>query len=130
MIKNLDHVTINIKDEAKTIAFYEGILGLEFICSKDMEDSKISYFKLTPETKLELIGYDTEGPCETVAQKNRGSYRHIALETDNLEQFWKKCLINHIPIRMKPTVMKQLGCKGILIEDPNGVEIEIIEKIN
>lgn len=127
MIKGLDHIAINVIDRKKSDDFYSALLGLKRLNTVDLGDQEITYYRLSQECRLELIYYYTDEIRAAVGQKSRGAYRHMALATDNLDELWQRCEAWHIPIRMKPTQMEKLGCRGMLIEDPNGVEVEITE---
>lgn len=128
MIIGIDHCTINVVDVEKSIYFYKEILGLKQLNRINMGDHELIYFYLNEECKLELIHYLYETDLSHPKENLRGIYRHMALKTDDIMEVYKKCTENNILIKLKPTVMDKLSCKGMLIEDPNGVEIEIVEK--
>lgn len=128
MIKGIDHFTINVTDLEKSISFYKEVLGLKELNTIDMGDHQLIYFYLQEGCKLELINYLFETELSHPKEDAQGIYRHMALRTDNLMEIYNKCIENDIFIRLQPVNMEKLFCKGMLIEDPNGVEIEIVEK--
>jgi len=50
------------------------------------------------------------------------------LLTDDIKTLRQICSEYNIKVKLEPTDMEKLGCRGMLIEDPNGVEIEIVQK--
>jgi len=133
MITGIDHFTINVLDKEASLWFYGVFLGLPELDIINLKDQEIRYYGLTNNCRLELIDYEEDSEkhiCQISSptwrkdvaslQRAKGCYRHMALLTDHLDEF---------PVRMEPTIMKELGIKGILIEDPNGVEIEIVERL-
>lgn len=128
MIMGIDHFTINVMDLEKSICFYEKILGLRQLNTINMGDHELIYFYLQEGCRLELIHYLYETDLCHPKEDTQGIYRHMALLTDNIMKVYKKCTENDILIKLQPIVMDKLCCKGMLIEDPNGVEIEIVEK--
>lgn len=128
-IIGVDHITINVKDMNKTIVFYTEFLGLQLLNTVVQEEQEIIYIELPGGCRLELVKYNDQQSAIQVAQKNLGIIRHFALATDRLDAVWEKVNKDNIPVRMELTTMEDLGCRGILIEDPNGVEVELVERL-
>ena len=128
MITGIDHFTINVTSIEKSIYFYKEILGLKQLNTIDMGDHQLSYFYLQEGCKLELINYLYETDLNHPKVDTQGLYRHMALKTDDINGLYKKCNENNVLVKLQPTVMEKLHCTGMLIEDPNGVEIEVFEK--
>ncbi|MDD3172718.1 MAG: VOC family protein [Herbinix sp.] len=128
MITNLDHITIILADKARSIWFYSDILKLPFINIVKMSDHELIYFYLNAVTRLELIEYYHSEDKVKTSPLNVGSYRHMALVTDNIQLLYNVCIDNNIEVTMKPQYLELLHCIAMLITDPNGVEIEIIQK--
>ena len=128
-ITSLDHITINCKDLEASIRFYEGLLGLEKSDVVDLGDHTLHYYKLPGlKTRLELINYNNEQKALSTGNTDVGIYRHVAFETDDLEGFYKTINEAGYKINLPPTMIPQIGKRIILIVDPNGVEIEFIQK--
>jgi lactoylglutathione lyase len=129
VIKGIDHVTINVKDKEKSFEFYEKFLGLKRVGeSVILGGIDHYYFYLTEGCRLELLCYLDEQPSVTVPQKGLGSIRHFALLTDDVDVIWRRCVEAGIPVRMEPTDLEQLNCRALLVEDPNGVEVEFVKR--
>ena len=59
-IKGIDHVTINLKDVARSLWFYGELLGFERLPDVDMGDHLLRYFALPGGGRLELTEYRYE----------------------------------------------------------------------
>mgnify|MGYP002799913457 CR=1 FL=1 len=127
-IAGLDHITINVTDLQKSAEFYKIGLGLKETGFIDMGDHTLTYFELPQKVRLELIDYAEKTAKRDGKETDPGIYRHFCLETDNLEELAKICLERGISVRKSPSYVEKLACSTMLIVDPNGVEIEIIQK--
>ena len=127
-IMGLNHITINVEDLQKSTEFYKIVLGLKGNGFVDMGDHTLTYFDLPQNVRLELIDYTEKAARKDVKETDIGTYRHFCLETDDLEELMKICVENGVFVRKEPSYVEKLSCSTMLIVDPNGVEIEIIEK--
>ncbi len=127
-ITGLDHITINVKDLEKSRTFYGEILGLEEAGFIHMGDHTLTYFRLPQGVRLELIDYENSQPEKQISETDIGTYRHFCLETDELDGLYQLCTGMGIPVRKAPSYVEKLGCSTMLITDPNGVELEIIQR--
>ncbi len=127
-ILSIDHITINVSDLEKSKEFYSNVLKLKETGFIHMGDHTLTYFQLTKECRLELIQYLTEVNTANVSETDRNTYRHFCLQTDDLNQVYQDCLANQVFIRKEPSYVEKLSCNTMLIVDPNGVELEIIQK--
>ncbi|MDD3337555.1 MAG: VOC family protein [Lachnospiraceae bacterium] len=124
----LNHITINVTDLEASRKFYQKILGLKENGFIDMGDHTLTYFELPRSTRLELIDYETKAKQKEYKETDIGTYRHFCLETDDLKELYRICRENGVFVRKEPSYVEKLSCATMLIVDPNGVEIEIIEK--
>ena len=128
MITGIDHVTINMMDRDASFKFYEEVLGLKRLNEVDMGDHKLTYFFLNGVTRLELIEYYNDDPGQPQPSDGKGIYRHVALITDDIGEIFERCVKSGVEIMMEPTEVEKLEWAGMLIRDPNGVELEILQK--
>lgn len=128
MITGLDHITVNMADREASFTFYEEVLGLEKMYDVDMGDHRLTYFCLNGSTRLELIEYYNDKPAHPEPSDEKGIYRHMALTTDGIEALFKRCTTYGVNVLMEPVRVDKLKWTGMLIEDPNGVEIEIVQR--
>ncbi len=124
---SVDHITINLRKVEESLRFYGEVLGLAHLRDVDMGDHVLHMYQL-PGTQLELIEYKEAQKEVQAGNTDVGVYRHFALTTDNLEEVRRRCEEAGWGINMQPSFIEQLGARVMLIRDPNGVEIEIVEK--
>jgi lactoylglutathione lyase len=129
-LKKIDHITINILDLAKSLEFYEGVFELRKLSSVDMGDHVLHYFELPGGCKLELIEYRFETRASQAKETDRGLYRHIAFCVESVDEMKRRCDKYGVQIKSLPTYIEKLKFKNMLIKDPNGVEIELVERVS
>lgn len=122
-----DHFTINVTDLEASLKFYGETLGLKQLPTVDMGDHELYYFDLGP-AMLELINYKDEQPELHPAVKTRGIYRHLAFATDDVDALYEKLVAAGTTIYSAPDYIEKLKFRNILIADPNGVELEIVQR--
>ena len=127
-ITGLNHITINVKDLNISKNFYGKILELKENGYIDMGDHTLTYFMLPQGVRLELIDYKHMEQSQERKATEAGTFRHFCVEVDDLRGYAEKCRSEHIMISKEPGWVEQLACSTMLIIDPNGVEIELIEK--
>lgn len=125
-ILSLDHVTINLLHPEASFRFYADVLDLTKINEVDMGDHVLHLYQLSG-AQLELIEY--KKPQKTVQAGNTdvGVYRHFALVTDDLEELRIRCENAGYGFNLPPTFIPQIQKTVMLVRDPNGVEIELIQ---
>lgn len=126
-VVGVDHITINCLDIKRACEFYEEFLKLKPLNKADMGDHILHYYEL-PGTKLELIEYVEEQKVYQTGNTDVGIYRHMAVVVDDLDQAFADCKSKNIPINLEPTYIAQIDKTVMLIKDPNGVEIELIQQ--
>ena len=125
-IKGVDHITINMVNVKESFDFYENVIGLERIKNVDMGDHELYLYDLS-DIKLELIEYKEEQKRIQAGNTDVGVYRHFALCVDDFEECRRRCEQAGYGINMYPEYIEQIGQTVMLIRDPNGVEIEMIQ---
>jgi catechol 2,3-dioxygenase-like lactoylglutathione lyase family enzyme len=124
----VDHITINCKDRDASFRFYEDFLSLKRLSTADLGDHVLYYYQLPgATTRLELIDYKEPQKNWVTGNTDTGIYRHFALTVDDLDAFYERCQKDGIKINLVPTHIPQIAKKVMLIADPNGVEIELIQ---
>lgn len=125
-LRGIDHITINLLNVESSVEFYEKVLNLKKLQDVDMGDHILHLYQLST-VKLELIEYKEPQKVIRAGNTDKGIYRHFAVLTDDMKEIEKRCKEFGCGINMEPTYISQLGVTAMLIKDPNGVEIEIIE---
>jgi lactoylglutathione lyase len=123
----VNHITINVEDLEKSEQFYSNVMGLEKTGFIHMGDHTLTYFRLTDETRLELIRYLTPVKKADTAETDQKIYRHFCVETDDIDMVYQTCVNHGVLVRKTPSYVEKLKCSNMLIVDPNGVEIEIMQ---
>lgn len=124
----LDHVTINVKDMEKSEWFYGEVLGLKKLDNVDMGDHELHYFSLGSDGLLELIQYHEDTGEAHLPVKTRGIMRHLAFSTEDVDSLYRKLCDAGITVTSKPDNVKKLNFRNILVQDPNGVELEFVQR--
>lgn len=127
-ITGLDHITVNVKNLEKSKEFYGNVLHLKEAGFIHMGDHTLTYYELPQGVRLELIDYETREAAEDIKETNTGIYRHFCLAADRLYAVYEVCKEQGVFVRKTPSYVEKLGCQTMLITDPNGVEIEIIQR--
>jgi lactoylglutathione lyase len=126
-IKQVNHITINVKDLDASLAFYGNVMGLERMNSIDMGDHMLDYMKLPGGVRLEFISYKFKTRSPDSVETDAGKLRHLALEVDDLDELEGRCRKAGVKIRLQPVYVEKLRCRTMLVEDPNGVELEFVQ---
>lgn len=127
-VTSVDHITINCIDLEASIAFYKSVLQLPKLDTVDMGDHVLHYFQLCG-CRLELISYKNPQKIVEAGNTDVGVYRHFAVTVDDLDAMKRTCKEKGCKIRMQPSFLPQIGRTVMLIEDPNKVEIEMIQGV-
>lgn len=121
------HSCIRVMDLEKSIKFYQDALGLEISRKKDFPEYKFTlvYMKGSEsDFELELTyNYDREEPY-TIGN----GYSHIALVVDGLKEAHKKHKEMGYKVGEPKSLSKNSTGGFYFITDPDGYEIEIIQK--
>ncbi len=127
-LTKIDHITINCNNLANSRKFYENVLELKQLEVVDMGDHVLHYYQL-PGVKLELIEYKNPQKNWKIGNTDTGVYRHFAIYTDDLQEIKARCEKEGYGINLQPAYIAEIDKTIMLITDPNGVEIEIIQEI-
>ena len=84
---HIEHIGIAVANLEKSLAFYEGILGLECYKIEEVADQKVrTAFLQAGETKIELLeSTDPEGPIGKFIEKRGEGIHHIAFSVEKIE---------------------------------------------
>ena len=123
MLKKYLHTRFRVQDMARSINFYNGILGMEIIERKKSPRGSQLVFLRFPDTNcdLELCSFPDSGnvgvPEDLV---------HLAFQVQDLEHCMNKLKEAKISITEGPIETKS-GTRFIFIEDPDKYEIELMQ---
>jgi catechol 2,3-dioxygenase-like lactoylglutathione lyase family enzyme len=115
-IQQIHHVSLQVKDLARSCAFYREVLQLESI-PRPAFRSQGAWFGLNADQQLHLIG----GRTEPVSSAIRGN--HFALEVETLEQCTTQLKALGVPF--SGPQQRSDGAVQVFLTDPDGHVIEL-----
>ena len=122
------HSMIRVKDIKKSLDFYTTLLDLDLKEERRLEDCTL-YFLEDKESGFELeLTYNDETPKDGYDLGN--GFGHFAFYVESMEEFTKKVNSYGYEYLYKPFDLNGKGSIIAFLQDPDGYEIEIIEKVN
>ena len=121
------HAMIRVKNIEESLKFYTQVLNMKFDHKKRLDDCWL-YF-LTDESgncQIELTVND-ETPIQGYTVGS--GFGHFAFEVDSLDKFTAKISNLGYSYLYEPFDLTGKGSKIAFIKDPDGYEIELIEKV-
>lgn len=120
------HVMIRVKDLEKSLDFYTKLLDMNMVRTIMLEDAALYFLSDEDgQTQIELTAnFDTPEN----GYENGNAFGHFAFEVDSMDEFTKKLHSFGYEYLYEPFYMREAGSKIAFIKDPDGNEIEIIEK--
>ena len=122
------HTMVRVKDIEKSLAFYTDVLNMKLDHKKKLEDCWL-YFLTDEENTCQIeLTYNDETP-EGGYELGSG-FGHFAFSVDSLDEFTDKINKLGYSYLYPPFDLNGKGSKIAFINDPDGYEIELIEKVN
>ena len=120
------HSMIRVLEEQRSLAFYKTALGIELADRIDFDSFTLIYLR-NPESDFELELTVNKGRTEPY---NLGDgYGHIAVVVDALEPEHKRMeAAGLLPGPMRQIELKGKLAKFFFLRDPDGYQIEVIER--
>lgn len=120
------HVMIRVKNIENSLKFYQDLFELNLVNEMRLDDCSL-YFLADEDgqTQIELTHNDTtpEGGYEVGA-----GFGHFAFEVDSLDEFTKKMQNLGYEYLYEPFILPNHDLKVAFLKDPDGYEIELIER--
>ena len=121
------HSMIRVKDIDKSLKFYTELLNMKLDHKKRLEDCEL-YFLNDEDGCCQIeLTYNDETPSE--GYKNGNAFGHFAFSIDSFEEFNDKMNKLGWKYLYEPFDLNGKGSKIAFIQDPDGNEIELIEKV-
>jgi lactoylglutathione lyase len=114
--------TINVKDMAKSLAFYKDVVGLAVDRTMKPSPTMEIAFLGSGETKVELIS-DPQG-----RERSYGNDLTLGFEVESIESVSKALAAAGVAIESGPHQPNPM-LKFIYVRDPNGVHVQFVENI-
>ena len=120
------HSMIRISNLEKSLIFYKDLLGLNLSNKIKLDDCTLYYLK-DEKTGVEIeLTLNDQTPKNGYTQGN--AFGHFAFEVDNMEETEIKVKELNYEWLYEPFYMDEIKTKIAFIKDPDGNEIEFIEK--
>ena len=121
------HAMIRVSDLKKSLDFYKIILGFDVVKELRLDDCTLYYLgnKESGEFQIELT-YNDE---KVDNYENGNAFGHFAFKADNLDETYEKMKSMNIDWLYEPYELASISSKIAFLKDPDGNEIELIQKI-
>lgn len=121
------HSMIRVKDINASLKFYTKLLNMELKEERRLEDCTL-YFLSDEENTCQIeLTYNDETP--TNGYENGNCFGHFAFSCESLEKFTEKLHKLGYEYLYEPFDLNGKGSMIAFIKDPDGNEIELIEKV-
>ena len=121
------HSMIRVKDIQKSLDFYTKLLGLELVEKRRLDDCWL-YFLEDKESGFQIeLTYNDDTPLDGY---NLGTgFGHFAFSVKSFEEFSEKLNSLGYKYLYEPFDLTGKGSMIAFVNDPDGYEIELIEKV-
>ena len=121
------HAMIRVKDIEKSLNFYTKLFDMEIDSKRRLDDCRL-YFLKDKESGFQIeLTYNDETPDDGY---NIGTgFGHFAFSVKSFEDFGKKLEENGYEYLYEPFDLNGKGSMIAFVQDPDGYEIELIEKV-
>lgn len=121
------HTMIRVKNIEESLKFYTEVLNMKFDHKKRLDDCWL-YFLTDEDNTCQIeLTYNDETPKDGYSIGN--GFGHFAFSVDSLDQFTEKLANLGYKYLYEPFDLNGKGSKIAFIKDPDGYEIELIEKV-
>lgn len=121
------HTMIRVKNIEKSLDFYTKLFNLEVVEKRRLDDCWL-YFLEDKQTGFQIeLTYNDETPKN--GYEIGSGFGHFAFGIDSLEEFTQKLKQYNYKYLYEPFDLTGKGSKIAFIQDPDGYEIELIEKV-
>ena len=121
------HTMVRVKDIEKSLAFYTDVLNMKLDHKKRLEDCWL-YFLTDEENTCQIeLTYNDETP--EGGYELGSAFGHFAFSVESLDEFTDKINKLGYSYLYPPFDLNGKGSKIAFINDPDGYEIELIEKV-
>lgn len=119
------HTMIRVKDLQKSLDFYQNLLNMTFVKKKRLDDCELYFLEDEENTAQIELTFNDDTPEN--GYTNGNAFGHFAFSVDSLDEFTKKMNELGYEYLWEPFEIFT-GTKIAFVKDPDGNEIELIEK--
>lgn len=121
------HSMIRVKDKDESLRFYTELFDMKLTEERRLDDCTL-YFLTDSSGNVQIeLTYNDETPAD--GYKNGNAFGHFAFCCDDLDKFTSKLNSMGYKYLYEPFDLTGKGSKIAFINDPDGNEIELIEKV-
>ncbi len=121
------HSMIRVKNIDEALKFYTELFDMKLAETRRLEDCTL-YFLDDESGNVQLeLTYNDETPSD--GYKNGNAFGHFAFYCDDMDKFTSKLNSMGYKYLYEPFDLTGKGSKIAFINDPDGNEIELIEKV-
>lgn len=122
------HTMIRVRDIEKSLEFYTKLLDMELVEKRRLEDCWL-YFLEDKESGQQIeLTYNDDTPKD--GYETGTGFGHFAFGVQSMDEFSKKLHALNYSYLYEPFDLTGKGSMIAFIKDPDGYEIELIEKVN
>lgn len=121
------HTMIRVKNAKESIRFYTELLNMKLNHQKRLDDCTL-YFLDDEEGNVQLELTENDETPENGYNLGSG-FGHLAFSVTSLDEFTKKLNDLGYKYLYEPFDLNGKGTKIAFVKDPDGYEIELIEKV-
>jgi len=121
------HTMIRVKNIEESLKFYQEVLDMEFDHKKRLDDCWLYFLNDKEKTCQIELTYNDDTPKD--GYSNGSAFGHFAFAVESLDDFTTKITNLGYQYLYAPFDLNGKGTKIAFIQDPDGNEIELIEKV-
>lgn len=119
------HAMIRVKNLEKSMDFYQNLLNMTLVKKKRLDDCDLYYLEDEEHYAQIELTYNDDTPAEGYVNGN--AFGHFAFSVDSMDKFTEKLHQLGYKYLWEPYTIFS-GTKIAFVKDPDGNEIELIEK--
>jgi len=121
------HTMIRVKNIDESLKFYTELLNMKLDHKKRLDDCWLYFLTDEDNTAQIELTYNDETPEE--GYQIGSGFGHFAFSVESLDEFSKKLESLNYEYLYEPFDLNGKGTKIAFVKDPDGYEIELIEKV-
>ncbi len=129
MPTKMHHIGVEVRDIARSEAFYVDLLEFTKVAEHRFEESgRVLSFLDLGGVSVELLS----GPGNTAYLEppaTQCGYRHLALVTEHVDEDVARVRAAGFAVRMEPTDIPAVGARIAFVEDPDGIPVELWQNL-
>lgn len=126
IVKNLNHINIQTRDMAGTVAFYHDLLGLEARVAPERDPALRQWLYDSRDMAvihLNLFGTDNTVPRDVQPGAATGAIHHVAFECDGFDEMIER--LTSRGLTFERADIPSIGLRQVFVTDPNNVLLEL-----